>query len=297
MMPRELFLSLSLIASLILPIYGCTPQIEHESPGLANRGVLPLSTNDPYLGANVFLAREMERSSYLYNFLRTHGAPTAIEITDSYTSSPHMVMFYPAQKQVFAAERVVRKVPGQIQPVPEWIVIGPYAIERKDYRELAALDLSMIGEPVFYIHGKEVRFGKERAQTTAQRTVAPVLPPTPPPTPVPVKRVAKAQIIKVQGEPEIKPEEWKPLNSDQQALQMAKGFAERADNGDVIHTVKSDSETAELLTKWYTGSTANLPEVERVNGLATGQLLVPGARLRIPIKLLKKLKVMPADFK
>ncbi len=279
-------------------MFGLAPEIEREFPGLADRGILPLSTSDPYLASNAFIAKEAETSAYLHNFLKTRGGPMAIEISDSYTSFPHMVMFYPRSRQVYAAERVSRKVPGQIAPVREWMVRGPYAIERKDYRELAELDSSMVGEPVFMLRGREVRFTQERpVSPTPEKVLIPVLPPMPQPTPTPVKKrlPPKAPIIKVQGEPAITEGEWKPLNSDQQALLMAQGFAERAENGDLWHVVKGDSETLELIAKWYAEPSA-VDEIARVNGLVAGQALLAGTKVRVPLKLLKKLKVMPVEI-
>lgn len=35
---------------------------------------MPVSEDNPYMGANLFLAKEMEQSVYLYNFMRDKGA-------------------------------------------------------------------------------------------------------------------------------------------------------------------------------------------------------------------------------
>ena len=78
---------------------------------------------------------------------------------------------------------------------------------------------------------------------------------------------------------------------------MAKGFAERADNGDIIHTVKGESETLGLIAKWYAGSAAKATEIANMNGLAEGGTLTPGARIRVPLNLIKQFKAMAGDYK
>ena len=47
-------------------------------PSLVNQGILPVSKEQAYVGANLFLSREMEQSTFLYNFLKKRGAPDAI---------------------------------------------------------------------------------------------------------------------------------------------------------------------------------------------------------------------------
>jgi hypothetical protein len=280
---------------LVALVCSCVPDIEKESPGLANRGILPLSTNEPFLGSNIFLAQEMQRSSYLHNFIKNKGGPAAIELTQDFGKPPHMVLFYPRKREVYAAERVIKKGQSGKINVQEWIIRGPYAIERKDYRELASMDLSMQGEPVFYLWGKQVRFGAEKpASRIPEAVLTPVLPPTPPPTPKPTPVKKKPAVIKSGGEaedPEIK--NFKPLNSDQQAIRIAQGYAERSSNGDVIHTVKKENETLAMIAKWYTGSEGNAAELASLNGLSPELIVPQGARVRVPMRLLKKLKAMP----
>lgn len=284
-------------------LIGCTPEFERESPGLANRGLLPLSSTDAFLGSNIFLSKEMERSPYLHNFLKSRGGPTAIELKVEGGEAPQLVLFYPKTKEVYAAERHLRKVPGQKQPVADWIVRGPYAIERKDYAELMRMDAILQAEPVFYLWGKPVRFGKpgdapllaNRTTTPPDKQVTPVLPPTPPPTPKPTPKPTKRSTPAPTEDPDAALiRDFKPLNSDQQAFQIAKGYAERADNGDVIHTVKGANETLSQIASWYTGTPGTVDELVSINGLASKDApLIPGARIRVPLRILRKVKVMP----
>ena len=117
--------------------------------------------------------------------------------------------------------------------------------------------------------------------------------PTPAPTPKPKpKKKTPPKIITSTGDVGIPTPvpEWKPLNSDQQALQMAQGFAERAANGDVIHTVTGESESLEALAEWYTGAPGNAKALAEANGIADGEKLAAGKRIQIPLKMIKQFK-------
>lgn len=129
--------------------YFVTP-VSDSYPTLLNQGALALSTTNPYLGANLFISRELERSRYLFNF-KSRGAPVAVEIIQPSIGATRLLMYYPNQREVYSADF--------IEPTKrEWIVRGPFEIERQDYRTLLRLDASMAGEPVFEIYGKPFRF-------------------------------------------------------------------------------------------------------------------------------------------
>jgi len=291
------------ISLLVFLLTACSSEFEAHNPGLANRGMLPVSTTDAFLGANLFLSKQMERSTYLYNFLKSRGGPAAIELNIDSGEAPRLVLYYPKSKEVYAAERHFRPVAGQKQPSADWVVRGPYAIERKDFKELERMEATLAGEPVFFVWGKPVRFTKTGDSPTylagipriSDRAVTPVLPPTPPPTPKPTPKSVKKAAPPLKEDPDTALiRDFKPLNSDQQALQIAKGYAERAENGDVIHTVKVENETLATIADWYTGAAKNGDEITILNGLASKDVpLVQGARIRIPLILLKKIKSMP----
>lgn len=255
---------------------------------LADQGILPLSTENPHLGSNLFLAQEAERSSYLLNFLKGRGGPTAIEIMTRGYSTPRLLMFYPLKKEVFFADLAEKGTRQQ------WIVRGPFQMEREDYRDLAGMQTSMAGEPVFLIWGKETRFRFPNKIEPAE-VLRPIIP-TPVPT-LPPKKKTRPQAPIITDPFTNKKGEFQPLNSDQQAISMSQGFAERADNGDVIHSVKADSETFALVSRWYTGTPGNASALAGANGLTIETPLVFGMRVRIPQKLVRQFKAMPSDYK
>ncbi|MCB0319024.1 MAG: hypothetical protein KDD56_09730 [Bdellovibrionales bacterium] len=268
----------------------------HNYPSLANQGMLPLSANNPYLGSNLFLADELSQSTYLFNFFRHRGAPTAIELIDRGTIDPvKMLLFYPRQKEVYTADRQEFQAfaDGPIQS--EWVVRGPYPIDRRDYSALAGLESSFNAEPKFIIHGKPYQFRFYQEQV-ARQVIKPVAPPPPPPQPVrkaskPAKKnVVKAQIpIESAGLPKD-PKEFRPMNSDQLALYMSQGYAERDANGDLIHTVTKDSQTLTEIAKWYTGSAENAESIQKQNSLDSNNTPPLGTRVRIPKDLVKEFK-------
>jgi hypothetical protein len=261
---------------------------------MVNQGILPLSTSNAYLGSNLFIAEEAQRSRQLYNFLAGRGGPTAIELSEKEGHPPHLLMFYPRDKEVYAAELADLETEngGRFR---EWVIRGPYSIERKDYKELVRLESAFNGEPLFFIAGREHRFRFQPKETEAEvRTV--LVPVLPTPAPTPVKKVkAKGATPKVEARAKI--EELRGLNTDQQALRMAQGFAERAENGDIIHTVTSASETLLTIAKWYTGSEALSLALASANGLQPGAAVAVGTRITIPFKTATTDKLMPPGYK
>jgi len=204
-------------------------------------------------------------------------------------------MYYTRDKEVYVA---TLEGSGVFQ---QWIIAGPYAIEREDYRQLQRTATSMIGEAAFMYHGRPFQF---RFQPKAPL-------PDLKPAPTPVKSVATkpkpkkkpvAPVITDKGIPAPSPSptpitavqgsEFKPLNTDQQAILMSQGYAERAQNGDVIHTVKKPDETIQSITKWYTGGTG-AEELATSNAIKTDTPLAPGTRITIPMKQVKEFKAMP----
>lgn len=276
-----------LFATLTLIATACAGRIE-EYPSLANQGILPLSTSNAYVGSNLFVGREAERSPYLYNFLKGRGGPTAIEIIEPRFGAARVLMFYPRDREIYAADIDEKEYSRQ------WIIRGPYAIGRKDYRRLASLDSAMNGEPLFFIRGKLERFRQQVEPAPVEKVLEPVIPtpvPTATPKPKAKKKSGPKTVITKHGEA---PTEFKPLNSDQQAIQMSLGFAERTASGNVVHTVTSNSETLKTIAQWYTGSSENASELARANSLGASDPLALGTRITIPLTLVKNFKRMSA---
>ena len=272
-------------------ISACATRIK-SYPSLVDQGILALSTTNPYLGANLFLASELESSSFLRSFVKSKGAPTAIEVLERDLKTPRLLLYYPREREVFAGDLRETDVSRQ------WIIRGPFAIQRQDFRSLMGLEASTVGEPVFVVGGQTVRFPAPHEVQSARvlRPEVVEIPPTPTPRPA-VKKRPKVIVLKKEERKEEPPPPIStigPLSSDQKALLIAKGFAERADNGDLIHKVNSASETLEGIAKWYTGSAANKQALAQASGISPDEKLSPGAKIRIPAPLASEKRAMPA---
>ncbi|MBX7136683.1 MAG: hypothetical protein K1X83_01780 [Oligoflexia bacterium] len=284
----------SLLSAGLFLASGCSAPQVNTFPSLANQGQLALSTTNPYLGSNLFLSQEMERSTYLYNFMKGRGAPTAMELLEKGDSPSRILLYYPKDKEVYAADLMIV---GKDINSRQWVTRGPYQIDRKDFKNLLRMENSMVGEPVFVLRGKEHRFRFQHDEPS-DRVIAALPPPIP--TPKPAPKPKKKVIYQSNGEggvSEINPRDFRPLNSDQQAIQMAKGFAERTSNGDVVHTVRSSDETLELISRWYSGGPNNAASLAQANAIPVGTALNPGARITIPLRMIKEFKQMPEGYK
>lgn len=232
----------------------------------------------------MILGREAEQSDYLYNFLSGRGAPSAIRLT----GHGEMQLYYPKQKELYIASA------SQVGERMEWVVNGPYAIPRADFKGLGRLAAEAGGEPLFIIEGRPHRFGMVRADARPQvlaPTIA-VVKPTPPPQPTERPKVVKRVTTPPKTEAPAAtptPKPFTPLTFDQQAIAMSQGFAERASNGDVIHTAEM-IDTLASIAAWYTGDAQNEEAIAKVNGLSKGAAIPLGTRVTIPVGIVKNFK-------
>ncbi|NLF25695.1 MAG: hypothetical protein GX589_08590 [Deltaproteobacteria bacterium] len=258
---------------------------------------MPLSDSDALMGANLFMSKEMEKSSYLYSFIKTRGAPTAIELAQASMGTTRLIMFYAREQEVYTASPTERETGRQ------WVVRGPYQIDWRDNRQIQRVQKAMQDEPVFNLWGKTQRFAT-RHRYQPEKIVQPVLPPLPPPARTrraPTRRAAPKRPVSAKvvatatPAPTQDPAQFRPSNIDQKALLMAQGFAERAENGDLIHTVKTENQSLDKITKWYTGSDKNVAEVAQFNGTTPEKKIVVGERIHIPLNLIREFKAMPDE--
>ena len=288
---RKLFNLLGCVLTILILIstVGCS-NTQDSYGSLRNQGVLPLSPDNAYLGSNLFLAQEFEKSTHLFNFLKGRGAPNAIELKESGFGKSQLKLFYPQQKEYYLAELTSSETNYQ------WIVRGPFRIERHLYRDLAGLFDQGVSEPQFTFNGRPFRFKPSPEEILLAAKLAAT--PMPRITSKPKLKSGKTTVTTKLADaaltpvPTLTPTPFKPLTYDQQAIAMAQGFAERAANGDVVHTVKAESETIEQIAQWYTGSAANANSILQSNGITTGTALTAGIRIQIPLAMVKQFKQM-----
>lgn len=191
---------------------GCSTR--HPSfSSVAEKGILPVSSTNPFMGANVFLAKEMEESAYLYNFIRREGAPQAIRVLGRSLPTSTLELFYVNRLEMYRATSQEDIVLG----LREWMVQGPFTIDRPTYQKLQGLHQTAGG--VFEIFGKrEILDGRVYSKPT--RTIQPVFVPTPKPK----RRVrapskgTKGNTASSTGPSQTPITIEKPMNFDQQAL-------------------------------------------------------------------------------
>lgn len=181
---------------------------------LSDQGIVPVSSENPFMGSNLFLAKEMEESSYLYNFLKERGAPQAIALQGEREDDARMIMYYSGARESYSAT-------PHIDPTlrnREWIISGPFALDRSSYREVSQLPATQ--GAVFEIFGRrEVLGGPLRAPET--RVIAPAFVPTPKAN-APRKRSPKKGTTNQSAAPSPSSPGGEPANFDQQAIAEAR---------------------------------------------------------------------------
>ncbi len=294
---QRLYRTIALFAVVLM--VGCS-EAAKDFPSLVDKGIMGLSSSDPYLGPNLFLSGELEKSTFLFNFFKSRGAPAAIEITQPNFSATQVLFYYPDGKEVYKAdfrEKGLRH---------EWIIRGPYTLTRDDYRALSRIQVSLSDVPVFVLYGKQYRFHRE---STFKQQTARVLRPSFPEYTLPPKTVQKKKTPKkpqettpqsqVETKPATEPKPVTaatqvpgvPLTLDQKAILISKGYAPRADNGDILHPVKTAEQNLGQIAKWYTGSEANKDAIAKENALSPDAALPVGSKIRVPAALVKETKL------
>ncbi len=274
-----------MLASTFVTLLACSTRGSKFS-SLLNQGIMPVSEENPFMGANLFLAQQMEQSVYLYNFMKDRGAPQGIELQGDgeddveahfyYTSGPEEYLAKPAPRSRFNHGKNTRR---------EWIIIGPFAVDRERYREIQQLTKTDGG--AFEIFGRREFLGQQSSPGT-QVALRPVFVPTPIP---PKKHVVRRKPrVDTSASPTMASKE--PTNFDQQALKEAKELAPRDGQGDIVHTVNSKTETIQSISQWYTSKSTSAAEVAKRNGLPEDAKLSPGAKIIIPKSLITNPKML-----
>jgi hypothetical protein len=261
-------------------------------PSLSNQGVLPISPTNAYLGSNLFIGQEAEKSRVLYQFLKGRGAPGAIEINHKDYKSESLLLYYPKQSHFYVAELESSKHSY------EWIVRGPFAIERETFRKLNDIQRYNYEASPIIIGGEIMSFVKIIPTALPTQTAVVTI------SPKVAKKSKSSTSSKVQTKPTaaLSPIAVVPtlaqipsgpgLNSDQQALRLANGLVELSAEGDLLHRVNSDQETWQQIATWYTADAAKAKAIAEFNGLTDSTPLSKNAKIKIPKALSTNEKVL-----
>lgn len=258
----------------------------HRNPQFAtlhDQGLIPVSRENPYIGSNVYLAAEMEQSTYLYNFFKENGVPQAIEIVGDSEDSAELRMYYAGKNQVYHANPIRKREPD----TTEWVIRGPYNLDKNYYRQVSQLSTQPGAQ--FEIWGRRETIGGTGA-IAEQRVILPAFVPTP----KPARRRETSKPASTEG-PAISGV-YSPgqttLTLDQQALLESKENAERSPNGDLIHVVRSPTETLTVIANWYAGSQEHAKKIAEKNNLPVDAKLEPGTRVFIQAELVINPRMM-----
>jgi hypothetical protein len=277
------------IITTTLLILGCSPTI--TTPGVSNEGFIPVASSNAYSGANVFLGKEMAEAPILKNFLVKRGAPTAIKVTDKIGAPTELSLFYLPERETFIASRF-----RSGENTFDWIIRGPYAMSRKEFLALSGLVNPNAHEAHFIVEGDDLTLALRQPIKTKFPAIKPEVPPALENKP---KDLVKAKIVPLLTDEErtlLPPHKFITWNSDQRAVYVAKGFSDRAENGDLRHTVVANDETTKKLAEWYTGAEKNATQIAQINSLRSDQYLTVGSIVVIPGKLLVRALKMPAGY-
>ncbi len=256
-----------------------------------DQGLIPVSRDNPYVGTNLYLASEMEQSSYLFNFFKENGVPQAIELVGGSEDSAELKMFYNGKNQLYVATPIQKRDPD----AAEWVIRGPYNIDKNYYRQVSQLSTQTAAS--FELWGRRETVGGVEA-VAEQRVILPAFVPTPKPKPRVKPTTAKKDDatkpasgegpaisgVYSAGQPE--------LTLDQQALMESKEHAERSPNGDLIHVVQSATETLGQIANWYAGSGEHAQKIAQKNNLPLDAKLEPGSRVFIQADLIVNPRAM-----
>lgn len=273
---------------------------------LTNQGPIKLSTDNPFLAGNLFLAKEMEVSQDLAGFINHRGSPTVLEIEDNLWGGLNLTFYYPKDNQHFT-----------LRPIKDsWIINGPFPIEgsvsaatqlEEDSKPDPSGNESMRARPILLEQQAERGLSAPQAALVSYNNTSPVKP---------MITSVTARQSKTKGYESVLPEgqaagESKPdleidnpnQDKNQERItnlkaiqkQLTGSLAELTPKGDLVHHVSLPQEDLELIVEWYTHDPSNSAPIARINKLTPKTPLKEGESLIIPSYFVKNKKRLSED--
>ncbi len=243
---RRLYLAVALLCC-----SGCF-STTHLDPALldhlSSSGPVILNPQNPYLAADMLIAKEIERSAEVKGFIAHQGSPRAIELHRNMFAPITLDLYYPDTHRYYSLEEYREG----------WIISGPFGLSPE--QEQALISLNPISasptEAVAKGDASATHFVSPLTDSAAQAAI-----------PVPEKISLSALRKIVDG------------NSTE--------IAERTPRGDLIHHVTLPGETVSIISCWYTLETSNNGRIARINRLTTPETITSGDTITIPNYLVK----------
>lgn len=294
-------------AAALISFLSCTANVSLDQGlinRLKNRGPIALSSENPYLAANLLVAKEAEKSKVIRGFVKYRGAPRAIEVRKDVFRPLKFNFFYPESREYFALESI-----GET-----WIVDGPKRIPDEIMPTVAKLTRNIKDEPLLAI-GRTEQAALVEKDTFAQNTAGPWQD-TKPALNGHTQLEANAEdsfiarLNKIEQDadknaaPAVKSkppkritaqssQKTKAENSDLEMIrelqqrQTSDKSAEVTPNGDVVHYVTYPGENLSMIARWYTHDRNNIGRLSRLNELDDPNALQIGDMIVIPSYLVK----------
>jgi hypothetical protein len=276
---------------------------------LTDRGPVALSADNPFLAANLLVAKECERSPEMKGFIKHRGTPAAIEVLRDTFSPVRLKFYYPERSEYYLFEEMNETwmISGPFTPGQESAPVTLTATGNGSDRALlnlggtesdtspAAIETAAIEEAT--ARHSEVSTGDSlSSEETPPVKSAPGSPrrflkhgsiPASPPSPA---SLTSGPGFRSPAQPRMLDEgdtasAQAPLP---ESLETAAGHqAEMSPRGDLVHYVTYSGETISILARWYTGDRNNASRIAHINGIQNPDMLGLGDAIVIPSYLLK----------
>lgn len=89
---------------------------------ISGQGKLQIDSTNPYLAPAKFLSNEAELSETLKGFLTLKGNPESISYSESFFSSPNLILYFDKNDEKYLLEYINK----------DWLINGPYKISEKE---------------------------------------------------------------------------------------------------------------------------------------------------------------------
>jgi hypothetical protein len=271
--PTSVIYGIALMLQLWL-LMSCTDSIQNNNSyiqRLKNRGIVPLSTVNPYIAGNALINKEMDRSPELKGFIQHSGAPSAIRVEQGIFSPLYIELYYPAKSEYYSAE----------ENNGIWLLNGPYHIDKDTLLEIKKISIITGGTGKIELPLPAATIVPELPTAIPSARPVPLTFATPSVTPLQANTAQPA--LSVVG------------GIESLASQFGRSQAEITPKGDVVHYVSNPGETVVMLARWYTFDAGNQQRIMRINHLENKQILSIGDSVVIPSYLVKNKNILTQE--
>jgi hypothetical protein len=296
-----------LVLCMALAGLGCSSQLRLNQGlvnRLKNRGPVALSSENPYIAANLLLNREAENHPELRGFIDHRGIPAAMEVEQGLFSPLFIKLYYPESREYFNLE----ETPGT------WLIDGPHRIPPETMRVVAKMTRDLPGQPTLFSENypkqiglgdtDEISAGKSE-ESPYSRGASPIAVPSQKKSlqedPF-LARLKQAEEKQKAAEGSFKSVSRKGSQPHQSRNRFTKRSAKTASTaqeptikhpaeltpkGDLVHYVTYPGETLSMISRWYTKNRDNAGRIARINNISNPNTLNIGDVVVIPKYLVK----------